>query len=215
MRLIRFSWLIVVALLFWAAAQDEASAQAKKSAPSKQPAAKSQAPAAKSGVKSGTKAVAVKGKAPVRNQYKRSTSIRRTYGTGKAPASRRVAMKARSKAPAPRRVFYNPGQQAPSTDRYVEIERALVDRGYLQKDPDGKWDQRSADALKQFQTEHNLRADGKLSSMALIALGLGPKHTPAGAVTPTNPQAPKPAIAPAAAPVPEPAASNEGSNSPR
>lgn len=213
MRLIRFSWLIVVALLFWAATQDEASAQGKTSAPSKQPAAKSQVPVAKPGVKSGTKAVAVKGKAPVRNQYKRSTSIRRTYGTGKAPASRRVAMKARSKAPAPRRVFYNPGQQAPSTDRYVEIERALVDRGYLQKDPDGKWDQRSADALKQFQTEHNLRSDGKLSSMALIALGLGPKHTPAGAVTPTNPQAPKPAAAPV--PIQEPGASNEGSNSPR
>lgn len=199
----------MVALLFWAS-QDEASAQAKKSAPPKQTAVKAKAPVAKSGTKSGTKAVA---KAPVRNQYKRSTSIRRTYGTGKAPANRRVAMKARSKGPAPRRVFYNPGQQAPSTDRYAEIERALVDRGYLQKDPDGKWDQRSAEALKQFQNEHNLRADGKLSSMALIALGLGPKRIPAAAVTPANPQPPKPAVI--QIPAPEPAASNEGNNSPR
>jgi peptidoglycan hydrolase-like protein with peptidoglycan-binding domain len=81
-------------------------------------------------------------------------------------------------------VFYNPGQQSPSLDRYVEIEKALADRGYLRKDADGKWDQRSADALKQFQQDQNLRADGKLSSMSLIALGLGPKRTPGAAVPP-------------------------------
>jgi hypothetical protein len=31
-------------------------------------------------------------------------------------------------------------------------------------------------ALKQFQTDRNLTADGKISALSLIGLGLGPKH---------------------------------------
>lgn len=158
--MIKLSWAVVVCLLFWVV--DDSPAQVKATPKTAPP-------------KSATAPKAVAKKAPV---YKRSTSISRTYGKGTAQKNKRVATKYKAKATAPRRVFYNPGQQAPTADRYTEIERALAERGYLLKEPDGKWDQRSSDALRKFQEEQSLPADGKLSSMSIIALGLGPKRAP-------------------------------------
>lgn len=67
-------------------------------------------------------------------------------------------------------------QAAPSADRYREIQQALADKGYLKSTPNGVWDAESTDALKRFQTDQNLTADGKIGSLSLIALGLGPKR---------------------------------------
>jgi Putative peptidoglycan binding domain len=68
-------------------------------------------------------------------------------------------------------------QLAPSADRYREIQQALVSKGYLQAEQaTGTWDQNSMDALKRFQIEQNLEPSGKINSLSLIALGLGPKH---------------------------------------
>jgi peptidoglycan hydrolase-like protein with peptidoglycan-binding domain len=81
-------------------------------------------------------------------------------------------------------------QQAPTPERYKEIQQALASKGYLHGEPSGKWDADSADALKRFQTDQNLSPDGKINSLSLIALGLGPKrlaaqsHTQAPAETP-------------------------------
>ena len=69
-----------------------------------------------------------------------------------------------------------PGQRVPTPERYREIEAALASRGYLDKSPDGAWDQRSVAALKKFQQDQNLDPSGRLTSLSLIALGLGPKH---------------------------------------
>jgi Putative peptidoglycan binding domain len=67
-------------------------------------------------------------------------------------------------------------QQAPSPERYKEIQQALASKGYLQGEPTGEWGPDSVDALKRFQTDQNLMPDGKISSLSLIALGLGPKR---------------------------------------
>jgi peptidoglycan hydrolase-like protein with peptidoglycan-binding domain len=68
-------------------------------------------------------------------------------------------------------------QLAPSSDRYREIQQALASKGYLQPEQaTGAWDQNSTDALKRYQAEQNLDATGKINSLSLIALGLGPKH---------------------------------------
>jgi peptidoglycan hydrolase-like protein with peptidoglycan-binding domain len=72
-------------------------------------------------------------------------------------------------------------QQAPTADRYKEIQQALASKGYLHGEPSGKWDADSADALKHFQTDQNLSPDGKINSLSLIALGLGPKRLTAQA----------------------------------
>jgi peptidoglycan hydrolase-like protein with peptidoglycan-binding domain len=75
-----------------------------------------------------------------------------------------------------------PLQQQPTVDRYREIQQALADKGYFRGTPDGAWNGESADALKRFQKDQNLDPDGKIGSLSLIALGLGPKRgAPVGA----------------------------------
>jgi murein L,D-transpeptidase YcbB/YkuD len=69
-----------------------------------------------------------------------------------------------------------PTQQQPSADRYKEIQQALADKGYFQGPVDGAWNPGSVEALKRFQKDQNLDADGKIGSLSLIALGLGPKR---------------------------------------
>jgi peptidoglycan hydrolase-like protein with peptidoglycan-binding domain len=67
-------------------------------------------------------------------------------------------------------------QAQPTPDRYKEIQQALADKGYYKGDVNGKWNADSVNALKRFQSEQNLSSDGKLNSLSLIALGLGPKR---------------------------------------
>ena len=69
------------------------------------------------------------------------------------------------------------GQQQPTPERYREIQEALIARGHLQGPATGEWGPESVEALKKFQLEQNLKGDGKLDSLSLIALGLGPKKT--------------------------------------
>lgn len=98
-------------------------------------------------------------------------------------------------------------QLAPTPERYKEIQSALVERGYLKKDASGVWDADSTDALRRFQQDQSLEATGKLNSLSLIALGLGPKHpAPAPAAPAAAPAAP-PAIPNAPDPTPVPQAS--------
>lgn len=67
-------------------------------------------------------------------------------------------------------------QVAPTADRYKEIQQALVSKGYLHSEPNGEWGADSTEALKRFQADQNLTPDGKLNSLSLIAMGLGPKR---------------------------------------
>lgn len=90
-------------------------------------------------------------------------------------------------------------QQVPTPERYKEIQDALARKGFFQGDANGQWGADSVDALKRFQTSQNLGADGKINSLSLIALGLGPNHLTASAKPATQQPAP-PAAAPAAPP---------------
>lgn len=67
-------------------------------------------------------------------------------------------------------------QQQPTAERYQEIQQALADRGYFHATADGIWGADSVEALKRFQRGQNIADDGKLGSLSLIALGLGPKR---------------------------------------
>jgi hypothetical protein len=81
----------------------------------------------------------------------------------------------------------------PTPDRYKDIQGALAAKGYLQPDDaSGRWDQTSIDAMKRFQADQKLDSTGKVNSLSLIALGLGPKHdSPAPApAKPTDPSTP-------------------------
>jgi hypothetical protein len=46
----------------------------------------------------------------------------------------------------------------------------------MQGPPTGVWGPESAEALKRFQQEQSLQPNGKLDSLSLMALGLGPRR---------------------------------------
>lgn len=71
-----------------------------------------------------------------------------------------------------------PRQTAPTAERYKEIQQALADKGFYTGPVNGEWGSESVTALKNFQEASNIAADGKLGSLSLIALGLGPKREP-------------------------------------
>src|SRR5258708_28358229 len=108
-----------------------------------------------------------------------STPSARKPGTSTRNASSRG-----KKAPA-KRVTWRNRQMTPSPDRYREIQGALAAKGFLNpEDATGTWNQASSDALKKFQSEQNLASSGKINSLSLIALGLGPKRETASAAPP-------------------------------
>jgi hypothetical protein len=85
-----------------------------------------------------------------------------------------TAHKTTKKAPA---TTWRNRQVVPTPERYKEIQDALVAKGYLKPEDVGSgWNQTSMDALKRFQGEQSIEASGKINSLSLIALGLGPKH---------------------------------------
>lgn len=79
-------------------------------------------------------------------------------------------------------------QAAPTSDRYRQIQQALASKGYLRpEDATGQWSQTSIDALKKFQMEQNIESTGKINSLSLIALGLGPKRETTAVAKPAPP----------------------------
>jgi peptidoglycan hydrolase-like protein with peptidoglycan-binding domain len=98
-----------------------------------------------------------------------------------------------AKRRAPARASY---QTHPTPDRYKEIQQSLADKGYFKGEVDGVWGADSIEALKRFQSDNKLSDDGKLTSLSLIQLGLGPKHESAALHPGTPPQ-------PAASPEPQ------------
>src|ERR1035437_1665972 len=90
-----------------------------------------------------------------------------------------------------RGVTWRNRQLSPTPDRYREIQGALAAKGFLKPgDATGTWNQTSSDALKKFQAEQNLESSGKINSLSLIALGLGPHRDPAPPAPPKNPPRP-------------------------
>ena len=89
-----------------------------------------------------------------------------------------VAAARGKKAPVKKTTWRN-RQSTPTPDRYREIQSALAAKGYLKpEEATGTWNTGSADALKKFQAEQNLESSGKINSLSLIALGLGPHRDP-------------------------------------
>jgi hypothetical protein len=155
-------------VLAWGA--DGATA-VQKQAPATKTAAKKQASPAK---KSGVASLSKKGT---------STAAASKPGTASKTAAARG-----KKAPVKRAVTWRNRQTAPSPERYREIQGALAAKGFLKpEDATGTWNQNSSDALKKFQTEQNLESSGKIDSLSLIALGLGPHRDVAATKAPLQP----------------------------
>ena len=149
-------------LLGWAA-QGTATAPAKKKSAAK---------------KTTHSATAGKRTAASRGGVHKSTSSARTQSSvRKSTTGTAHSASARHGKKAPVRTTWRNRQLAPSSDRYKQIQEALSAKGYLPAEQaNGQWTETSAAALKKFQADQNLDASGKINSLSLIALGLGPKH---------------------------------------
>jgi peptidoglycan hydrolase-like protein with peptidoglycan-binding domain len=99
-----------------------------------------------------------------------------------------ASSKSKKKTPVVRRV----AQQQPTVERYKEIQQALADKGYFHGPVDGAWGPDSVEALKRFQHEQNIEDDGKIGSLSLIALGLGPQSAAATASPASSSSPPAP-----------------------
>lgn len=114
-----------------------------------------------------------------------------TPKTAQAPSKRNTQVKASSKKNSKKVTVARATQQHPTSERYTEIEVALVSRGYLEQ-ANGVWGPDSIAALKKFQADQEIPADGKLGALSLTALGLGPRRGAfvVAPVVPVSPAAP-------------------------
>ena len=135
----------------------------------------------------GKKAVTTKkqasAKSPAASKKPAATQKKQVTSSRSAAASRsRSSKKASTRAAG----SWRQTQQAPTTERYREIQRALAEKGFLKTEPTGSWGPESAEALREFQRANNLPDSGKIDSLSLFALGLGPKRT--AAAKPSEPE---------------------------
>ena len=125
-------------------------------------------------------AAAVQQTAPAKKTVARKSAAKKKGTPARKGASTRSASSRGKKTPAKRGVTWRNRQTSPTPDRYREIQGALASKGYLKpEDATGTWNQTSSDAMKKFQAEQNLDSNGKINSLSLIALGLGPHRDPA------------------------------------
>jgi len=109
--------------------------------------------------------------------------------SSQAPAQKSPAKSSKKRRSRPR------AQTAPTPERIREIQSALARHGYYQGDPTGKWDAKSAAAMRNFQQASGLTPTGKFDALSLQKLGLGsptagaapPRATVNGARPPQSP----------------------------
>jgi peptidoglycan hydrolase-like protein with peptidoglycan-binding domain len=140
----------------------------------------------------GTKKTAKKASTAKASKPKGTTAAGKTAGkkaaaSKKSTSSKRTAPKKTSKQASAR--YRRSTQKEPDAARYQEIQQSLADKGYFAGPVNGTWGPDSVEALKRFQRDQNIDDDGKLGSLSLIALGLGPKRGAGVAEKPEVPPA--------------------------
>ena len=164
---------IILPMLALAFCGEAANAQSK--AATKTAAAKSKASPVKPAQFTATSTVK---SGAVKSASAKASNTKAAPGKYAQTPSLNAAAQRRNRAPARTRPLstWRAAQMAPTPDRYREIQQALVDKGYFQSTPDGTWGTDSIDALKRFQKDQKLDVDGKLGSLSIMALGLGPRR---------------------------------------
>jgi hypothetical protein len=89
-------------------------------------------------------------------------------------ATRHLSAKARQAAARRRRA-----QLRPEPERIQEIQQALVQAGYLNAEPNGRWDDQTREAMRRYQADHGFPVTGLPEAKSLMKLGLGPHPLPA------------------------------------
>ncbi|MBZ5516444.1 MAG: peptidoglycan-binding protein [Acidobacteriia bacterium] len=63
-------------------------------------------------------------------------------------------------------------------ERVEEIQRGLTQAGFLNEEPNGKWDEATRAAMRSFQRAHGFPQTGLPEAKSLMKLGLGPHPLP-------------------------------------
>ena len=108
-----------------------------------------------------------------------SKTISKTSASKTAASNGKKSAAKGKKGTAPKQTaarYRRTTQREPAPERYQEIQQSLADKGYYDGPVNGNWGPDSVAALKHFQRDQNIGDDGKLGSLSLIALGLGPKR---------------------------------------
>jgi peptidoglycan hydrolase-like protein with peptidoglycan-binding domain len=115
------------------------------------------------------------------------------YG-GTSPSAAQTTTKKKtvsSKSRKKRTAAKPKGQKAPTPDRIREIQAALQRDGAYQGEPNGKWDDTTAEAMKKYQDKNGLSSTGKIDALTLEKLGLGSETAGKGAPVPPASSSPK------------------------
>ena len=99
--------------------------------------------------------------------------------TSQARPTRRPAKRHLSKAQLAAADRRRRAQLRPSPERIQEIQQALVQAGYLNSQPSGRWDDQTREAMRRYQTDHGFLVTGLPEAKSLMKLGLGPHPLPA------------------------------------
>src|SRR4051812_26235188 len=120
----------------------------------------------------------------------RKAPVKKTAAKSAKPASKSksTAKKGAAKGGVRSATTWRNRQMAPTAERYRQIQEALAAKGFLRpEEVTGVWNAPSVDALKQFQAAQQIDSSGKINSLSLIALGLGPKRDAAPVKSPPPP----------------------------
>ncbi len=73
---------------------------------------------------------------------------------------------------------YRLARLRPEPQRVAEIQRGLIQAGYLNHEPTGTWDDPTREAMRRFQQDHGFPVTGLPDAKSLMKLGLGPHPLP-------------------------------------
>jgi hypothetical protein len=116
-----------------------------------------------------------KAKVSAARSSKSKGKVRATRSTLRAGKGSRRDRRGRLRFAGRERVVREHVPQRPSADRIREIQQALIAKGFLQSEATGDWDSSTVEAWKKLEADNNLKVDGRIDSLGLIAIGLGPQ----------------------------------------
>ena len=116
--------------------------------------------------------------APVKKPAARSSTTKKpAVKSGKTPAPRKSSYNSRRR-PRSQLFRYRLARLKLQPERISEIQGALAQAGYLNQEPNGKWDDPTRTAMLRFQQDHGFPGTGLPEAKSLLKLGLGPHPLP-------------------------------------
>lgn len=108
---------------------------------------------------------------------KSTTAKKKVEKPAVAKDSRKASLRSRKRG---RRISYRYrlARLKLEPQRVEEIQQALMQAGYLQREPKGRWDDLTKDAMRRYQADHGFASTGLPEAKSLMKLGLGPHPLP-------------------------------------